>query len=77
MQESNIKYRNDQPYQKTDTQDHNIFLNHLKQEIENNPNAKHRIILKAIKTAKSRELQKTVRKFFLKEFWFIVMVCVS
>ncbi|MEM6738197.1 MAG: hypothetical protein AAF620_19225 [Bacteroidota bacterium] len=63
MQEPNIQY-----YRFTNTQDHELILANLKEEITNNPVAKHRIILKAIKTAECHEIQKTIREYFKKEF---------
>ncbi|MEM0940242.1 MAG: hypothetical protein AAF600_14045 [Bacteroidota bacterium] len=50
-------------YSKTDTQDHEMIVNELREEIEKNPNEKHRILLRAIKTTHSRELQKAIRLF--------------
>ncbi|MEM6526115.1 MAG: hypothetical protein AAF693_20125 [Bacteroidota bacterium] len=43
-------------------------LKDLQKEIILHPEKKHRIILKAIKTAKSRETMKAIRAFFKQEF---------
>lgn len=48
----------------TSTAEHTEILNNLKREIILNPEMRNRIILKAIKTSQSKELQKAIRKFF-------------
>ncbi|MEM0940806.1 MAG: hypothetical protein AAGI25_13585 [Bacteroidota bacterium] len=58
MSQTNITF-----YSKTDAQHYEMIINELRKEIENNPDKKYRIILRAIKTAKSRELQKAIRLF--------------
>lgn len=44
------------------------IVRNLQKEILFNPEMRHRIILRAIKTAKTREAQKIIRKFFKREF---------
>ncbi|MEM8567433.1 MAG: hypothetical protein AAGF85_13310 [Bacteroidota bacterium] len=39
------------------------IIKDLKQEIQDHPEQKHRIILKAIKNAQTPELRKVIRKF--------------
>lgn len=48
----------------TSTLEHAEILNNLKREIILKPGMRNRLILKAIKTAQSKELQKLIRKFF-------------
>ena len=48
--------------------DHMKYIGNLKLEIEQNPGKRHRIILRAIKTAESNEIKKLIREFFKKEF---------
>ncbi|MEM9389505.1 MAG: hypothetical protein AAGA02_03470, partial [Bacteroidota bacterium] len=50
--------------QMTSTAEHTEILNNLKREIILNPKMRNRIILRAIKTSQSKELQKVIRKFF-------------
>ena len=40
-----------------------LIIEDLKKEIRNNPDHRHRIILRAIKTAESKEVQKVIREF--------------
>lgn len=44
------------------------ILRKLEREIVLNPEMRHRIILKAIKTAESREVQKVIRTFYKASF---------
>lgn len=45
------------------TTDHLEVLRDIQKEILHNPEMRHRIILKAIKTAESRKVQKVIREF--------------
>lgn len=47
----------------TQTIEHIELLKELQREILLHPEMRHRIILKAIKTAESREVQKAIREF--------------
>ena len=42
--------------------DHMKYIGNLKLEIEQNPGKRHRIILRAIKTAESNEIKKLIRE---------------
>ena len=53
---------------KIEASEETLLLEKLEREIILNPEAKHRIILKAIKTTKSRATQKAIREYFKKEF---------
>ncbi|MEM7106749.1 MAG: hypothetical protein AAF519_00890 [Bacteroidota bacterium] len=47
----------------TPTTEHIEILKSLQKEIILNPKMKHRIILKAIKTAKTKELSRLIRSY--------------
>lgn len=52
----------------TSSADHIEILRNLQKEILLNPDMRHRIILKAIKTAESKEVRKTIREFCRSSF---------
>ena len=52
----------------TQTIEHIEVLRKLQKEILRHPEMRYRIILKAIKTAESREVQKVIRTFYKASF---------
>lgn len=51
-----------------DTLKYDLVIQELRKAILLNPGLKHRIILKAIKTAESKEVQKAIRTFHKTSF---------
>ncbi|MEM9389145.1 MAG: hypothetical protein AAGA02_01655 [Bacteroidota bacterium] len=52
----------------TEATHHLEVIKNLEQEILLNPELRHRLVLKAIKTAKSKEARKMIRTFYKTSF---------